>query len=206
MPDVRGARRDRAVAHLLVPALAAQRRRRTRSRRPTATPASRCARRCRVDLTVTGDEARRRRGREARAPGRRASTARATSSASTPAPSSRSSRATGSRTSSRTTCPTSSSTTRTSPGATRPRRADGTEHRLRPWLALVVLSRGRVRRRQRTCRAAAAVLRAGRRSTPRRVPAGGRAVGLGARAREHGPRRRTATTSLPTTWSPCCRG
>ena len=49
------------------------------------------------------------------------------------------------RTSSRTTCPTSSSTTRTSRGATRPRLPTDA-HRLRPWLALVVLEGGRVRR------------------------------------------------------------
>ena len=55
------------------------------------------------------------------------------------------SRATGSPTSSRTTCRTSSSTTRTSRGATRRPRRDAGAHRLRPWLALVVLDGGRVR-------------------------------------------------------------
>ena len=121
----------------------------------------------------------------------------ATSSASTRARSCAPSRATGSPTSSRTTSPSSSSTTRTSRGATR-RAAPAPGHRLRPWLVVLVLDRGRVRAGWPTRPGPLPSDPPRRSARPGRpLPARRQTWAVGPRARQPGHQRRPHTDTRP---------
>ena len=150
-----------------------------RCRRPTRRDRARHPRHDRRDADNQRRQDRRRHDVRADRRATSSCTALATSSGSTPPASSAPSRATGSPTSRPTTCRSSSSTRRTSPGATRRRSPSDGGRRMRPWLTLVVLDRGRVRRPSAPLSGRPAARRRGRPTRPARSPTCGRRCGRG---------------------------
>ena len=188
---------DRPDRHLLVPAVAAPGPRQPDRQPPTSTRTSRRAPRSTSSSQLTGDGLGGRRAVRSRRRARRALRPRRHRRPRPARDRRASSRATGSRTSSRTTSPTIEFYDEDFPWRYTPAAPGRRGGRLRPWLALVVLAEDEFARGRRPSRAGRCRTIDVTDAEPSFPPAG-RAVGVGARARQPRAWRRATPSSSST--------